>query len=345
MARRHYHWLEKVQVQATAVAACVAGYFVVWPLVRPVDPQAPVAFLAGGTPMDAVLLAVAMLVLAALCCVPTVTARPAGTVAAMLLGLGGLSIHSGPMRVLLWARQPAMRSLFLRMALELVALTAMAVAAVLLVSLVRGVLTRLAGPLAYRDLLEELSESEQRDILAEATGEQFSPTSLTGGGFYRLIQERLGALEARRTGRRVPGGDILGRMGLCLLTALAAAVALVLLLGRSDERGQLLFAALGGCFLATLIAYHLFPTRSPLPAWIAPVLTGLGLYVLASVGSIQTGFNAWTHVESVYRVLPIDWLTAGCGGGLLGYWVAQRGHESKFLEQYSETDPEQEQGA
>ena len=33
------------------------------------------------------------------------------------------------------------------------------------------------------------------------------------------------------------------------------------------------------------------------------------------------------------RVLPIDWLTFGIGGGLLGHWLSSRMHEAKHIEE------------
>ena len=36
------------------------------------------------------------------------------------------------------------------------------------------------------------------------------------------------------------------------------------------------------------------------------------------------------------RALPLDWLTAGSAGALLGYWLSARVHELKLLEKLQE---------
>jgi len=345
MIRRHAHWMEKLQVQLTAVAAGLAAYFLIWPIVSPTDPTGPVTFIATGSLKQAGLLAAAVCGLAALGCLTTVSARPAGTTAAVLIGLGGLSIHSGPMRELLWARQDDLAAMYWQMALEVLLLGAVLLVAAVVVALVRKATAGIAGKWSWSDLLTDLSEDQQRAYLqstrSEGGGRGAPPKSLVGGGFARLIVEHLALAASRRAGRRMPDGDVLTRCGLCFLLCLAIAVSIVALLARSAARGQLLFALLAGCFLAALIAYQVFPTRLSLPAWAAPVVAAVGYYVLAAAGALHTGQGAWMAVEPCRQALPIDWMTAGVGGAILGYWVSSRMHESKFLEHQEQ----QEEGA
>ena len=70
-------------------------------------------------------------------------------------------------------------------------------------------------------------------------------------------------------GRRAPArpGDVITRCGLCFMMALGLTLCLVWLLARSSDRGQILFALVAGNFLATLIAYQVFPSRLSWAAW------------------------------------------------------------------------------
>lgn len=344
MTHRHSHWMEKLQVQLTTVGAAVAAYVVIWPLIRPTDPTGPVVFFALGTAGKVGLLAGAACVLAAACCLTTVSVRPQGTLAAALLGLGGVSLHSGPMRQVLWLREQDLAALYWQMALEVLVLAAVAVAVAVVVRAVRKVVVGLAGTWGWRDLLGSLSETQQRDYLRSLgeSDEKRPGQGLLGGGFARLIVEHLGLVESRRAGRRTPDSEVAVRYGLCFLACLLISVMVVSLLARSNDRGQVLFALAAGCFLASVIAYQLFPTRWPVAAWAAPVLTAVSYYVLAAVGQAgKGGPGAWTDIQPCYQALPIDWLTAGIGGSLAGFWVSLRVHEAKFLE----VTQEQEQGA
>ncbi|MGB2823171.1 MAG: hypothetical protein WBF17_19460 [Phycisphaerae bacterium] len=336
MVRRHSYWIEKLQIQLTAVGAGLAAYFLIWPIVSPTDPTGPVAFVATGALAKAGLLTASVCALAALCCLTTVSARPAGTMTALLIGLGGVSLHSGPMRELLWARQADLAAMYWQMALEVLIMAAILLIAAVVVALVRRAAAGIAGEWSWTDLLTRLSEDEQRAYLRPRDsgngGDKGALGGLVGGGFARIIVEHLALAASRRAGRRMPDADVLTRCGLCFLLCLTIAVSVVWMLAQSAERGQLLFALLAGCFLATLIAYQVFPTRLSLPAWAAPITAAVGYYVLAAVGALSTGQGAWMAVDVCRQALPIDWMTAGVGGGMLGYWVSSRTHESKFLE-------------
>jgi hypothetical protein len=350
MTHRQVHWFEKLQVQIATIAAMLAAYAVIWPLVAPADPPGPLAFLASGEAAKAGTLAVAMGALAVGVCLLTFSARPEGTMAALLLGLGGLSLRSGPMRVLLWVREDDLGTMFWQMVLELMVLAALALAAALAVGVIHAVLRGLLGRWGWQDLLEVVSEGDQREYLrcltgatargGEAEGRHGGlTTSLTGGGFARIILEHLacGGAAAGGTGKAaMRPGDAITRCGLCFLTALALALGLIWLLARSSDRGQILFALLAGNFLATLVAYQFFPSRLSWAAWASALVAGVGFYVLAAVGAPRTGAGAWMFVANCSLALPIDWITAGLGGALLGFWASSRMHEGKFLDECEE---------
>jgi hypothetical protein len=346
MTHRQAHWFEKLQVQIATVAAMLAAYAVVWPLVAPGDPPGPLAFLACGEAAKAGTFAVALGALALGVCLLTFSARPEGTMAALLLGLGGLSLRSGSMRILLWAREDDLGTMFWQMLLELMVLAALALAAALLVGVIHAILRGLLGRWGWQDLLEVVSDTDQREYMRCLTGGKDGDaeasarrdelaTSLTGGGFARIIVERLArnGSAASATGRgATKTGDAVTRGGLRFLTALGLTLVLVWLLARSSDRGQILFALLAGNFLATLVAYQFFPSRLSWVAWASALVAGAVFYVLAAVGAPHAGGGAWMFVYNSSQALPIDWITAGLGGALLGFWGSSRLHEGGFLD-------------
>ena len=331
----------------TAVAAAVAAYLLLWPVVRPMDPEAPVLFFVNGSAGRVGLLAIGAFVLAAVCCLTTFSARSHGTVAAVLVGLGGVSLRSGPLREMLWLKDQDLPGMYWRMVLEVLLLAVVAVLAAGVVRVVRPLVARILPRWRWEDLLASLTEAEQRDFLRAMTedgkGGQARQTGLIGGGFGSLIVEDLALASDRKQGRRVPAGEVTVRYALCFLACLLIGVGLVWLLARSTDRGKILFAVFGGCFLATLIAYQVFPTRWTPAAWAAPVAIAVAYYVLAAVAPPSSTPGAWMYVRPCYQALPIDWMTAGLGGSLAGYWVSQRVHEAKFLEWAEEQD--QSEGA
>ena len=69
-----------------------------------------------------------------------------------------------------------------------------------------------------------------------------------------------------------------------------------------------------------------------------PILVGILFYALASVASVGESVQDWIHVPYYARVLPIDWLTAGCAGAAFGYWLCQRFNESAYFESFETTE-------
>jgi hypothetical protein len=339
MTPRRVHGMEKLQVQLGSVAALAVTYFLFWKVVEPTDPEGAVALVATGEYGRLAMLAALLWVLAALSACATPSARPEAAMLVVLIGAGGVSLRSASIRTALWLRQGDLGAVYWQMIAELAALAAAAVVAAGVLRVIRGAAGRLLGKWRWQDPFGSLSDDERREwIRAEMDGEEAKGEEggrIFGGGFTRLLVEDLGVSEARRAGRRVPGGDVLTRCVLCFLLALMTTVGLVWLLARSADRGQVLFALLAGCFLAALIAYQVFPTRFSFPAWAAPLATAGGFYVLAAVGA-GSGPGAWMHVQNCYRALPIDWIAAGLGGGLLGYCVSLRMHESRFFERQEE---------
>jgi hypothetical protein len=334
MNYRRAHWLEKLSVQVVTVAALAVMYFCLWPHVQPTDPQMPVSFFAsGGGNSLAVFIGIAA-VTAVLVGALTISARPVGAVMSALLGVGGLGLRSQSFRSLLWSRQGdaanphELQTMYGQLIAEVVVLTAVAVMVAMIVLLTRR-LVRLALPgSGWRDPLA--------DAIAPAARGTPSPK-----GFLNAAMKAMGLDAVDYT---VPGEkdslirirpstpELLKRLVSCLAMAGVIACALLLALMKSDERGQTIFAVLLSFTVAVWIAHYTTPSPYPLVAWVLPLVLGVAFYLRGATFQIAGSPQDWKTVESYTQALPIDWMTFGIGGGLLGYWFSARLHEGKHIE-------------
>ena len=311
MSPRQFHWLEKFSVQITLVASLVAGYFLLYPMVRASDGRMAVAFLAVGGPdgeavfaggLDrAVVFAAGLIVLSIGCGLLTFSSRPSGTILAVVLGAGAVAMRSPEFRTLLWLRQDSFGSLFRLLIVETMLLAVSLGVAVLVMGWVRALASKAVPRLAWRPL-----------DAGTASGRPQKTASLAGG---------LG-----------PWGRSVVSAALALLLGLAAFAVLL----QSARRGQVLFALLVSFAVAAWLAQRLLPAPRVEAYLLAPLVAAVVLYALASVASYGPRVEAWAAVPLYARVLPLDWLTAGCGGAMLGCWVGQRMQEAKLMDRLEE---------
>jgi hypothetical protein len=318
MLVRHRHLLEKLQVQLTAAAALVAMYFGVWHAVSPWNSAGPMTFVPTGSYGELGMLAAAVLVLAAAVGLLTTTARPEGAVLAAVIGAGGVALRSPQMRGLLWERTGSLAPLYQQLMLETAMLGAVMLAAILVVGLVRGLVAVVRPGWVWRDPVA---------AARQLTG---APSARAG-----LVRGALGVLLVRLRGG--PGSPSMGEQAArCLgMAAIAAGIsgALVFVLLQSPDRGQVLFALLAATFVGMFVAHQVMAVPCGIVAWVVPLGLAMGMYALSSRFDVGTEPQAWTTVPFYARALPIDWMTAGLGGGFLGYWLSERLHESKALEE------------
>ena len=325
-----FRLLEKVAVQLTTVAALMVVYVLLWPALQPVDPLGPVVFLPDGNYAQMAVFVASLWALAAACAVTTILARPQGALLAALIGAGAISLRSSKIHALLWIWQGELGGLYCRFILELLLFAAAVVVAALIVALVRGVLVRAAPKWFWTDPLAGLADEQRAGVGHARAGwswlEIFGGSSAT----WRLVLsfgKSTSATVKRRWGR-----EALVRSLACLLLSLAISILALMILLRSTERGQLLLGLLVSFIAAVLIAHQVFPTPLAIVAWVAPLLAGILFYALAAVSSMSRAPQAWAELAEYAHTLPIDWLTAGCGGGLIGYWISSRIHEMQHLQ-------------
>jgi hypothetical protein len=253
---------------------------------------------------------------------------------AATIGVGGLALRSSDFRALLWARQGDLPAMFWQLVGELAVLTGIVIVCGLVVLGVRGVVGWLFPRWVWQDPLSGA-------VLAPA-GKADPAQRDTLGAAARLLG--LGAVDYTVHSKDSPApqavsrGELLARLATCVVVSLAISTALLMVLMRSDERGQTIFAMLASFLLAVLIAHSIAPAPYPLVAWAPPLVVGVAFYVLGAMTQIRPVPQGWLDVPLYARVLPLDWATFGVGGGLLGYWFSARLHEARHIEQNENQD-------
>ncbi len=346
MTCRQVHFLEKIEFQVTAIAAAAVVYWFVWPLLIPVDPEWPICFIVRGAYMSMWMLAGFACAIGLACGALTVTARPQTAAMALVLGLGGLSLRSPRIWSLLWASQDAMPAMYWRMALEVLVLMAVVVIASAMAGIGRRIVASLVGGLLWRDPLIDLDDDRREAYnreLAARNAEKLSPWFVWA--IVSLFSAPLGIIRVPNVKRseKLPGRDTVVRGLLGFMISVTASAIVVFLLLRSPERGQVLFALFAGCFLGVFLSQKIVPTHTNLRAWVTPVAMGVLLYVLAAISSVGAGRGAWLDVARYARALPIDWITAGLGGAMLGHWEELRMREARYIDESLE-DSQAEDG-
>lgn len=330
MSHRYVHFLEKLQVELAAILAVVGVYFLVAPALRGADPEFPVTFVAEGGYGRLAIFAGASWVAAAVCALLTVSARPEGAIVAALMGTAGASLYSPPIRALLWYRQDHLSGVFTGFRLEVLLLLVVLLGVMVVVALVRGAVGRVRPNWLWKSPIERLRDADA-DGKKPGEGQAQPPQRL---GVLAETLHSLGILVrgygAKASSRRSLLANALSFFGLGLLIG----VVCLLLLLRSAQRGQILFALVTSFVVAVLVAHQVFPAAYSVLAWTMPIVAALILYTLAAASVVQDHPQPWMVLDAHYRALPIDWLTAGCGGAVLGYWISERLHEARHIENH-----------
>lgn len=258
---------------------------------------------------------------------------------AVLIGAGGLSLRSGQIRALLWNNMANSGVLYSKLILEVIVLALLLAVAETVISLIRGAIGRVMPGLLWADPLSQTSDQQRREspkpLAASASGwlAEAYVVGLIIAAFKRLVRE-----VSPKDGRARRKSKTLNQAASFFGVALIVAAVLVMCLMRSAQRGQILFALLAAFFLAVLIAHQLFPTPYARAAWALPIVLAVCSYALAVAAGIGTPPQGWIDVRNYARALPLDWLTAGCGGAMLGHWVSARVYEARHFDKQQQEE-------
>lgn len=123
------------------------------------------------------------------------------------------------------------------------------------------------------------------------------------------------------------GAEAVKRLGALVTTAVVGG-AVTWVLVRSDSGGQAIGAVVVAFIIAPLIGQSVSPSRSPLPALLAPALAGvvgyayLGLTLGRSTGALERALYDGT-LPGAARVLPMQYAVAGAVGVSIGLGLWQ----------------------
>jgi len=341
MKHERHHWLEKLQVQFAGFAALAVVFFCVGPIHGWWDPQWPATYIPTGSFLALLQLALLVWAMAAVCAIVTITARPEGTLFATLVGAMGVSMHSTQIRVLVWSNEGSLAGLFLQLIVELLVLFVIVVGAIHIIWRIRALMSRAFPKLMWTGrITAETVIDDPQDAVAAARRHSEMLGGLHKMGFLGgllggiLGPEGMPIMSSKQEGKNRKA--ILVCTASCLTATILYSSILLMLLMQSAERGQIIFALFASFLLATIIAHQQFATRFSVAAWSAPLITGIVFYMLAIAASGDVEANVWTRVQLFARALPIDWMTAGGAGAVLGYWISERVHELRHLEHHLE---------
>lgn len=337
MTRNRYLFVEKFAVYAAAAVLAAAVYFAFAPRMLPADPTGPITPLAtGGAAAEITLLSV---FLAAGLAVSFGGAfvRPGSFSLVLLAGMAGVSMRSGMFRVLVW-REGTSTTVWTEMLAELLLLAAV----MLIIDFAAGIIRcRMTGRRWKFAALSSLLNDQQLATLAEDKlvlperqllwSREVLPCMAGENHFLSLLLLATG-LKKLKSSHRALAVIALKQAGGFLFIGSAIGLVAAYVLAGSAVRGQLVFAAFGGFWLATAAAYHLYPVPASFPAWLLAVIAGVAYYVIAIFTSSGISPDHWEKLRNVFQILPADWMFAGGAGAMFGLWGADRSKETRIIE-------------
>jgi hypothetical protein len=299
-------------------------YFFLASTVSPRDPKAGLSFVRDGNLAGGLWFSGVTLMFAALVGAVTVFIRPSGAMVVLLIGAGGLSVRSGPIRPWLWHMHDNLPAMYGGLILELL----LGAVVLLLGSIILDLIRRLVGAVRPAWLWRHKNPQGQR---MDAAGSFLKLPGSLAALVKGVFQLRSNWSIKKRTEPK----DAVRALGCLTLTCVTGFV-LVMLLAQSPNRGQILFALAASFFLAVLIGLHVSPTKYGSVVFAAPVLVGVLMYILGAVTSVNGSAMVWTKARYYAQALPIDWLFAGGAGAMLGCFIWQRKQEADRVQKSSE---------
>ncbi len=296
--------LRRTRYVVAIVVAGVVFWTAGWACAAPPPAFAGVSLLAWAPAaglVGAVLLTILLLGCIVLAMIITHPDAPHTSLYCALLGLGGLSIRGGGIFMLLDTHQldHTLPAVFPRLALE---------------CLVWAIILIIAE--AFTLALHARYFANTLWIGRSGVDPKFFPSRPGGPTLGGSIG---GPTHAESSEDRKPLHAVLANAAAFAVTTLAAMILLALFL-KSQEKGQVLFAAFLSFGLAALLANVLFPDSSNWPVWLAvPAAAAIG-YLRAPTTLAYPGHAA----SAMSSALPIDYLAAGIPGAILGYYTALR---------------------
>lgn len=322
------HTLEKIQVEIAAGIALALTYFVIGPISGSWDPLSPSVFVANASFQKLFAFGVLVWTLAAGCSLLTMSSRPQGAMIAALVGAAGISLHSRSIQGLFMEYQESHITIFMLLIVETLILLLFLFATEAVVYFVRHAMARFGVKWLFRgrvfryephglELAEWIEKTETAD-----TAERI--------GFLPIWAE----IRILRKGDKANARETLTTALSCMGMSILIATVLLLVLLQSSERGQVIAGIFISFVVAVLASHQKFPTPFAFVAWSAPMLTAILFYILSAATVVDSSAVATGRLHAYALGLPVDWMTAGGAGAVLGFWVSERIHELRHIESH-----------
>ena len=135
--------------------------------------------------------------------------------------------------------------------------------------------------------------------------------------------------------------DLWQRGVICLFIAVVLAGMMLFLLQQSDDRGQVVFAVSVSFFLAMAAAHQVAPGPFTAVAILLPPIVATLMYALDGRTIFPPTPQGWATVKPYAMVLPLDWVSFGTAGAMLGYCASLRLSELRAAEaEENQTPPD-----
>lgn len=299
-------WRRSRYVVAVVISAA-AMFFIAWRMIAPPPPMEGVSLVAwpgtGGV-LGALLVLAGILLSVAISMLVIHPDAPHTGMFCAFLGLGYLAIRGGTVHMLLQNAQTQGKLADLH---RLLAIECCYWAAIILAA-------------------EMLARQMYVGLLHNTTWLLRSPLRIEEAARFSHLSPLLASTLPNPTAEKKK--TLLADLGALVLTAAAAVFFLAIFL-RSEEKGQVLFAAAISFGLAAAIAAYAFPDATGWPYWMAVPLAAAAGY-LWTTGSVRYFGHAGTPFA---RALPIDYIATGVPGAILGYHIVLRARIHHILEQ------------
>lgn len=323
---------EKLRVMLSSTALMLFVYWLVADMfTHTVDPMAPLVFIPMGAGFKLAMFAALAVVFILVALSVMTGTRPTGAMAIALIGLGGIALHSEPALLLLGTWNGSAGTLYSSMLIEVLVLALSLLVAEAVGMHLRDRLSAVVPALNWSGLADSVPETAYEHYCDDAPSPCPFPRQ---EACLRLLARHLGigtGTDTREVDgyRAVKGRVCLTHFVLCAVSGLIFSAVLM----RTDERGQILFSLFAGYTAASLLAYHFFPSGCPASSWGGAVIGACVIYLAASLGE---GGSVWVEIAPITETLPLDWITAGCGGALLGSWIGARTADYRLSEAVAE---------
>ncbi len=320
----------RVMLSSTVLMLCVY-WLVADTFTHTVDPMAPLVFIPMGAVFKLAMVAAMAVVFILIALTVMIRTRPAGAVAVALIGLGGIALHSEPALLLLGTWNGSVGTLYCSMLIEVLVLAFTLLIAEAVGMHLRGRLSAFVPALDWSGLADSVTETAYEKYCDDSPAQCPFPRQ---EACLRLLVRHYGigaGTDTKETDghREVKGTVCLMHFVLCAVSGLILSAVLM----RTDERGQILFSLFAGYTAASLLAYHFFPSGCLASSWGGAAIGACVIYLAASLGE---GGSVWVEIAPITETLPVDWITAGSGGSLMGSWIGARMADYRLSEAIAE---------